>query len=123
MRMAFFRAYGAVVLLLDLPLLASAITEICFTPHRTSRWDIRCLVVFGFASLVGIGLLFLRKWAALYFSITLFCFGLWMFLTSIEPIRFPWNLFYMADGISLTLPFFVTVRFWSRLAWGGKWFF
>jgi hypothetical protein len=79
--------------------------------------------VFGFASFVGIGLLFFAKMGSSLLFDNAFCFGLWMFLTSIEPIRFPWNLFHMADGISLTLPFFVTVRFWSRLTWDGKWFF
>jgi hypothetical protein len=68
------------------------------------------------------GLLCLRKWAALYFSIPLFCFGLWLFVTSIERIRFPWNLLYMAEGVSLTLPLMVTIRVWSQLSWGKRFF-
>jgi hypothetical protein len=53
----------------------------------------------------------------------LFGFGLWLFVTSIEPIRFPWNLLYMAEGISLMLPLIVTIRVWSQLSSGRKWFF
>ena len=81
------------------------------------------LVVAGFAYIVGVGLLYLRKWAALYFSVTLFWVGLSWALNAIEEIGFPWNLFWMAHGVSLMLPFYVTIRVWSRLSWGDKWFF
>jgi len=123
MRMAFFKAFGVVVLLLDLPLLTSAIAQISFTLKMPSRQEFKWLVVAAAAWPVGIGLLYLRKWAALYFAVPLFCFGLWFALTSIEPIRFPWNLFYMAEGVSLMLPLIVTIRVWSQLSWGGEWFF
>lgn len=123
MQMALFKALGVVVLLLDLPLLAISLAKMSFTLELPSRNEFRSLVVIGFAWLVGIGLLGLRKWAALYFSVTLFGFGLWLFVTSIEPGRFPWNLFYMAEGISLMLPLIVTIRVWSQLSSGGKWFF
>jgi hypothetical protein len=120
--MAFFRAFGIVVLLIDLPILAVTIAEISFA-LKVSQHQLRWLVGTGFAWLVGLGLLGLRKWAALYFSIPLFCFGGWVFVSSIEPIRFPWNLFYMAEGLSLMLRLIVTLRVWSRLSWGGKSFF
>jgi hypothetical protein len=123
MRLAFFKAFGIVVLLIDLPLLTAAIAEISFYSKIPSPSHIRWTVAVGFAWFVGLGLLGLRKWAALYFSIPLFCFGLWLALTSIEPIRFPWNLFYMAEGVSLMMPLAITIRLWSRLSWGGKWFF
>ena len=123
MRAAFFKAFGLVVLLLDLPLLVIAIGGISFDPKIPPPSQIRCTVAVGFAWIVGLGLLGLRKWAALYCSIPLFCFGLWLAVTSIEQIRFPWNLCYMAEGVSLMLPLVVTIRVWSQLSWGGKWFF
>lgn len=123
MRVAFFKAFGLVILLLDLPLLLGAIAEISFDPKIPPPSQIRWMVAVGFAWIVGLGLLGLRKWAALYASIPLFCFGLWLAVTSIEPIRFPWNLFYVAEGVSLMLPLVVTIRVWSQLSWGGKWFF
>ena len=119
--MAFFKALGVVVVSLDVPLLAIATAEL--SRGSSSRQGYRVLVVFGFTWLVGIGLMHLRKWAALYFSIPLFCFGAWLFVTSIEPIPFPRNLLYMAEGVSLMLPLIVTISVWSRLTWGGKWFF
>ena len=122
MRMAFFKAFGVVVLLIDLPILAVTIAEISFAPKTPFQNQLRWLVGTAFAWLIGIGLLCLRRWAALYFSISLFCFGMWLFVTSIEPIRFPWNLLYMAEGVSLTLPLMVTIQVWSQLSW-GKWFF
>jgi hypothetical protein len=89
----------------------------------TLRQEFSTLIGLGFVTLVGFGLLFLRKWAAIYFSVPLFCFGAWLALTSIEPIPFPFNLCYMCLGVSLMLPLIVTVRVWSQLSWGGKWFF
>lgn len=123
MRMAFFKAFGVLVLLLDLPVLLTSLAEISSSVQLPSARQARLVIFASLTAVVGIGLLNLRKWAALYFSIPLFCFGLWLSLSFIEPIRFPWNLFYMAEGVSLMLPLVVTIRIWSQLSWGGKWFF
>jgi hypothetical protein len=121
MRPDFFKAFG-VALLLSLPVLPSFISDFPFIGDEPGQ-ESRTLVVIGFGILIGVGLLRLRKWAAIYFSVPLFCYGLWLALSSIEPIPFPWNLFYVCEGISLMLPLIVTVRVWSQLSWGGKWFF
>src|ERR1700752_1782486 len=105
MRPVFFRAFGAVVLMISLPALVILTTVLMFPlvvfvfadppiemPNLAR--ELRTLIVFGFSTVIGFGLLFLRKWAALYFSVPLFCYGVWFALTSIEPIRFPWNLLY-----------------------------
>jgi len=104
-------------------LLALTIAQICLAPHATSADQLSSLVGTGFVTLVGFGLLWLRKWAALYLSIPWFCFGGWLFVTSIEQIPFPWNLFYMYAGISLMLPLLVMIRVWSQLTWRGRYFF
>jgi hypothetical protein len=78
------------------------------------------LVVWGFATIIGAGLVCLRKWAALYFSVPLFCYGLWLALSSVEQFSFPLNLFWMFEGASLMLPLIVTIRVWPLLSWSGK---
>jgi hypothetical protein len=118
MRKGYFQAFGVVVLLFASPYLIGALVAFSQAdeplPQRFSR-----LVVAGFAFLVGVGLLNLRKWAALYFSLPLFWVGLSISLSAVKEIAFPWNLFGMAYGVSLTLPLYVTIRVWSRLSWGG----
>jgi hypothetical protein len=71
---------------------------------------------------LGFGLAFLRKWAALYFSITLFCFGIRQAFTSIYEVAFPLNLLAMLLGVSLMLPLVVTIRIWKDLTWGRRFF-
>ena len=114
MRKQFVQAFGILVLLCSVALLILA-------PPLISRngWPPSRFVVVGFAIVVGVGLLDLRKWAALYFSVPLFWVGLRWALSAVEQIAFPWNLFWMAHGVSLMLPLYVTIRVWSRLSWGG----
>lgn len=72
--------------------------------------------------LVGFGLAFLRKWAALYFSIPLFWFGLRHAFVSIYEVAFPLNLLAMLFGVSLMLPLVITIRMWKQLTWGRRFF-
>jgi hypothetical protein len=123
MRVAFFRAFGVIVLLLDLPLVLISLVEISRAHEMPFPQELSALFFIGFAAIIGVGLLFLRKWAALYFSVRLFWYGLSLMLSSVQPVPFPWNLLCMAEGISLMLPLNVTCRVWSQLSWGGKWFF
>lgn len=118
MRKGYFQAFGVLVLAFSTPLLfiaADLMAEANWPPSR--------FVLVAFAIVIGVGLLNLRKWAALYFSIPLFLIGISWALGSIEEIPFPWNLLSMAEGVSLMLPLFVTIRVWSQLSWGGKWYF
>ncbi len=71
---------------------------------------------------VGFGLAFLRKWAALYFSIPLSCFGIWLALISISKVAFPLNVFAILLGIFLTRPLALTIRHWKHLTWGRTFF-
>lgn len=83
----------------------------------------KMLVAFGFATVVGTGLVFLRRWAAIYFSVPLFYYGVRTALGSVEQFAFPVNLFWMCEGVALMLPLVVTIRVWPLLSSGGKWFF
>jgi len=73
-------------------------------------------------ALIGIGLIFMRKWAALYFSIPLFAYGISEAFFSIEQVAFPFNLLVMLHGLSLALPLVVTIRIWKHLTWGRRFF-
>ena len=122
MKANYFRSFGVLTLLPDVLLLFyanNALSTIWSSPGPS----IRILVSFIVVTTVGIGLLFLRKWAALYFSIPLFVFGGWIFLASIEQVAFPYNLLFMGEGLSLMLPLVVTILIWPELTSGGKWFF
>jgi hypothetical protein len=64
----------------------------------------------------------MRKWAALYFSLPLFAYGIAEAYCSIKQVIFPYNLLVMMHGTSLTLPLVVTIRIWKHLTWGRRFF-
>lgn len=109
-----FAAFGVVTLLLS-PLVYP------ITVH-SSEPSMRGLVVSLATWLVGLGLIFMRKWAALYFSLPLFVYGIMEAFCSIKQVTFPYNLLMMMHGISLTLPLVVTIRIWKQLTWGRRFF-
>jgi len=121
MRPNFFRAYGLVVLL---PALFSAVGLIdrYLSPLPIGAAWFRHFFLTAVAMLLGWGLFALRKWAALYFSLPLFCFGVWEFFKSIPEVTFPYNLLLMAHALSLTLPLVVTILAWKHLTWGRRFF-
>ena len=82
----------------------------------------RGMVLLGATVLVGFGLIFMRKWAALYFSLPLFAYGIAEAYCSIKQVIFPYNLLVMMHGTSLTLPLVVTIRIWKHLTWGRRFF-
>jgi hypothetical protein len=121
MRPIFFKAYGYVTLFVILPILMGLTSG---GPYNAPsfREQLRTLIGLGAVTAIGVGLVHLQRWAAIYFSVPLFCYGAWLAITSIEPIPFPLNLGYMALGASLMLPLFVTILFWSQLTWGPSGF-
>ena len=114
-----FRAFGIIVLTVVLLPLILAATEV---PTLTLPLFLRYGVLIGAVVIVGLGLCGLRKWAALYFSVPLFWFGIQEAFVSIYEVLFPWNLLFMAHGLSLTLPLVVTVCLWKHLTWGRRFF-
>ncbi|HEU4509666.1 MAG TPA: hypothetical protein VFR78_15580 [Pyrinomonadaceae bacterium] len=111
MRLGFFKAYGVLTLFLSPGAFAM------------SDNDFGRMVLFAAVVLLGSGLIFLRKWAALYFSVPLFYYGVLIVLEAIPEIPFPYNLLGMAYGASLMFPLIVTILIWRQLVWRGKWFF
>ena len=113
----YFRAFGALTLLLG-PLQF----EDTFLRAQTQTQVLRGLFLMAAVEVLGFGLALLRKWAALYFSIPMFWFGIRLFIDSIYGVAFPFNLFPMLVGVSLTLPLIVTIRLWKQLTWGRTFF-
>ena len=113
----YLRAYGALTLLLTPGLFADT-----FVKAQTSTQFLRGLFLMAAVEGVGFGLALLRKWAALYFSIPLFWFGLRLVVDSIYEVAFPFNLLPMLLGFSLMLPLIVTIRIWKQLTWGRTFF-
>src|ERR1700755_2964682 len=96
-----FAAFGVVTLLLSSLLIPCAVFS-----TQTLRGFVLSLALV----LIGFGLIFRRKWAALYFSLPLCAYGIFEAYSSIEHVIFPLNLLLMLHGISLTLPLVVTIR-------------
>lgn len=113
----YFRAFGALTLLLNPAIFA----DIFFRPHTQTQF-LRGFVLMAAVEVVGFGLAFLRRWAALYFSIPLFWFGVRQVFVSTYAVVFPLNLIAMLLGVSLMLPLIVTIRLWKQLTWGRTFF-
>lgn len=113
----YFRAFGALTLLLNPAIFAGPILD-----AGTQTQLLRGFFLMAVGELVGFGLAYTRKWAALYFSIPLFCFGIRMVGFSIYEIPFPANFMMMLYSLSLTLPLVITIRSWKELTWGRRFF-
>ena len=121
MRPVYFRAFGLIALLPALLASVGLISRYLSPVPIDLAW-FRLMFLTAVAVLVGLGLLYLRKWAALYFSLPLFCLGVWEFFKSIPEVTFPYNLLLMAHALSLTLPIVVTILAWKQLTWGRRLF-
>jgi len=117
MNLNYFRAYGALTLLVN-----PAVFTDTFAKAQTPAHFLRALFLMAFVEVVGFGLAFLRKWAALYFSIALFCFGILLAFVAIYNIPFAINVYVIFFGIILTFPLIVTIRMWKHLTWGRRFF-
>ena len=117
MRPSYFQAYGVLVIALGF-----LVFPVSFDQPPTLMHFLRAVVLVFAIEIVGVGLLFLRKWAALYFSIPLCWFGIQEAFVSISDITFPLNLLGLLHGISLTFPLVVTIRVWKQLTWGRRFF-
>jgi len=113
----YFRAFGALTLLLNPTIFAGPIID-----ARTQTQLLRGLFLMAVGELVGFGLVYQRKWAALYFSIPLFCFSMRLLGVSIYEVAFPANLLAMGYSLSFALPLPLTIRSWKELTWGRTFF-
>ena len=113
----YFRAFGALTLLMNPAIFADTLFR-----AQTQTQLLRGVFLLAAVEVVGFGLAFLRRWAALYFSIPLFWFGVRQVFVSTYAVVFPLNLIAMLLGVSLMLPLIVTIRLWKQLTWGRSFF-
>jgi hypothetical protein len=78
-----------------------------------------CFVV----TLIGVGLLFLRKWAAIFFSLALVILPTWFTLDAIGESPAGFFVMMLAVAIVLILPIVIIIRSWGLLSWRGRWLF
>src|SRR2546425_759751 len=64
---------------------------------------------------VGVGLIFLRRIAAVLLSFPLGVLAIWMIVASVVSVPFPWWLANILFGILLLFPGWATWRGWSEL--------
>jgi hypothetical protein len=75
--------------------------------------------IFG-ATVIGIGLLLLRKWAAVLFSLALAALPIWLTLASIGDAPFAGYVMIFVLAVVLIAPIVIVIRSWSLLSWHGK---
>ena|ERR1041384_4705986 len=118
-----FKVFGYLVIFLNLFGFGTGLIEFIRPYDFNASRPMKIWVAFSAIQIVGLGLIGLRKWAAIYFSVPLLCIGLWIFWSSIEQVPFPGNLICMLYAVSLMLPAVVTIRLWPYLSWRGRWWF
>jgi hypothetical protein len=117
------RAFGIIIFIYEVFL----ILVVNVARRRNGPLPARALIpVIGIcftATLVGLGLLLLRKWAALFFCSILVALPIWMAfkLGSSGPLG--WYLVILAVGFFLLIPVGIVIRSWPLLSWHGKWYF
>jgi hypothetical protein len=87
------------------------------------RFMISVMVFFFATTVIGIGLLLLRKWAAILFSLALAALPIWLTLNSSGEARFAWYAMSFVLAVVSIAPIVIVIRSWSLLSWNGKWFF
>jgi hypothetical protein len=65
--------------------------------------------------LIGVGLLFHRKWAAALFAVLLGGIGLWLATMSVVRVPMPWLILNLGLAFVLIVPGILIVRRWSQL--------
>lgn len=83
--------------------------------------DISPLLLYTWIGLVtGIGLVLLRKWAALVLSILSLASGIALITGSIVAVPFPWVVLNIGFATTLFIPTLVTMYCWHELKWRGR---
>ena len=122
MSAAAIRAFGVITFVLEAAILLVRISQRSRFGPVTLRAVISISVFFFAATLIGVGLLFLRKWAAIVFSLALVALPIWNTVDTLGKAPIAWNLMVLVSAIVLVMPVIIIIRCWSLLSWGGEWF-
>ena len=121
MSAAAIRAFGIITFVFDVLILLAFNRLRLLEGHLPLRAIIAMAVYVFVVALIGIGLLLLRKWAAIVFALALVVFPTWMTIDSIGESPAGFFVMMLTAGIGLILPIIVIVRSWRLLSWRGKW--
>lgn len=64
---------------------------------------------------LGVGLLYLKKWAVALFVVSMSAIGIFVVVRAIIETPFPWTLVNIALGLAFCIPFVPAVRCWHNL--------
>ncbi len=121
MSAAAIRAFGIITFVFD-ALILLAFNRRRFLEGPLPLRAIMAMAVYVFVvALVGVGLLLLRKWAAIVFALALVVFPTWMTIYSIGEAPLSFYVMMLTAGVVLVLPMIVIVRSWRLLSWRGRW--
>lgn len=117
------RAFGILTFVFE-GLVALAVVRICELDNSVANRAVIGVAAFFFAiTVIGIGLLLLRKWAALVFALSLAGLPIWLTLTLIGEGEFVWYAMIFVLAVVLLAPIVIVIRSWPLLWWRGKYFF
>jgi hypothetical protein len=80
---------------------------------------VRTSIFFFLATVIGIGLMYRKKWAAIGFSLANLSVALWLIIGSLLYVPFPWMLINFLAGAVFLIPIYITINFRSQL-YDGK---
>jgi len=78
---------------------------------------VRVLGITVLGSVIGVGLIRLRKWAAILFSVATLACAMWLTIGSILHVPKPYMFYNVAFGAVFVIPTVVTTTCWRLLAW------
>jgi hypothetical protein len=67
-----------------------------------------------YCEVVGLGLVYLRRWAVALFAISSVAIGFFLIVRSMIETPFPWTLVNIAMGVLFCLPAVPAIRCWSQ---------
>ena len=68
-----------------------------------------------YSAILGVGLIYLKKWAVALFVITMSAIGIFVVVRAVIETPFPWTLLNIAIGIAFCVPFLPALRCWREL--------
>lgn len=97
-----------------------------YSPRYADIWPINTglvlwlVVCASVASAFGIGLILMRRWAAIPFSIMFACVALDLIIGSIVYVPLPYTIINILLGLLMLLPLMATILGWNQLKWRGS---
>jgi hypothetical protein len=113
-----FRIIGGMALFYSCALLFAGILVPRFSTFRASIKSYGLLLAFAILiAALGVGLLYLRKWAAIGLSLLMLYPAFWCVSAAVHPIPGNANWLGMLFALVLVSPSILTIKHWHALEW------